>query len=278
MARPKKIRTPEDTDAVAAAAIDHAALEAAGDAATALGTQIATVDRTYGVDMPYHLDLYITAIRQHATESAARLIDIGRMLILIREHESREVFHHTLERCGLSPRFAYRAIQTARKMKDRKAIQQLGVSKALELMSEDDEALAELDQGGSIAGLTLDEIDSMSVREVRETLRKERAERAEDKAADEEIIRNKDERINKLSRRSTRSSQREAAATLLADMDLAAVEIASQVKHLLETATAIDQLYADAGTTVDDEVQERVDINLNTVADRLRPVLDVIGE
>lgn len=278
MARPKnpaKPVPPAPAQELAAVKEIHT-IRAEQDAARIHAIQQA--ESAYGVDLAYHVDAYISAIRRYASESAARLIEIGRMLILIREHETREVFQHALERCGLSQRFAYRAIQTARKMQDRKAIQQLGVAKALELLSEDDESLAELEDGGSIAGLTLDQIDRMSTRELRAALRAERAERAEEKAADEEVIRSKDERINKLSRRATRSSQREAVTGLMEDMDHAAVEIATHIKHLLDTAASIDSIYADAGHTVDEEVQERINLNLQTVADRLQPVLEALGE
>lgn len=43
-------------------------------------------------------------------------------------------------------------------------------------MTEDDEALAELAEGGTIAGLTLDDVDRMSVRELRKALREKRDE------------------------------------------------------------------------------------------------------
>lgn len=43
----------------------------------------------------------------------------------------------------------------------------LGKAKLFELMTEDDEELAELADGGTVAGLTLDDVDRMSVRELR---------------------------------------------------------------------------------------------------------------
>ncbi|HGJ5882126.1 helix-turn-helix domain-containing protein, partial [Arsenophonus sp.] len=51
----------------------------------------------------------------------------------------------------------------------------LGRSKLYELMFEDDEDLIQLAEGGTIAGLTLDEVDRMSVRELRAALRKDEA-------------------------------------------------------------------------------------------------------
>ncbi|HGJ5883174.1 helix-turn-helix domain-containing protein, partial [Arsenophonus sp.] len=56
-----------------------------------------------------------------------------------------------------------------------KSISVLGKTKLFELMTEDDEDLAALAEGGTIAGLTLDEVDRMSVRELKAALRKDEA-------------------------------------------------------------------------------------------------------
>ena len=264
MARPRTQRSPDSTDAIGAAHIDGAALDRAGSEAAEHAQHIAVIEQTYGMDLPYQLDIYVAAIRQRAAESAMRLIEIGRLLILIREREPTPVYMSALERCGITPRFAQRAIQTAVKLADRAEIQALGVSKALELLSEDDDALDALADGGTVAGLTLDDIDRMPVSELRKTLRTERAERAEEKATDEDIIRRKDERINKLTRehrRVARSSAREQVADLLTSLDTVAVEVSTQIKLLRDTASAIRAAYAEAGEALDEEVAARIEQN-----------------
>lgn len=281
MARPRTTRAPEHTDAIVAANVDHAALEAAGEAATALGVQIAIVEQQFRVDMPYHLDLYVNAIRQDAAESAQRLLRIGHMLIVIREREPRDVYTDALARAGLSPRFAVRAIQAAMKLSDRRAIQQLGVSKALELLSEDDDTLDALEEGGTVAGLTLDEIDRMSVRELRATLRTERAERSDEKAAEADIVRRKDERINALlrdKRRVERSGARVQAGELLEQLDRVSVEVATQIKTLRDTASAIRAVYADAGEAMDEEVADRLQQCGDLAAKWTGQLADELGE
>ncbi|WP_162261911.1 helix-turn-helix domain-containing protein, partial [Candidatus Williamhamiltonella defendens] len=57
----------------------------------------------------------------------------------------------------------------------RKTFSELGRSKLYELMLEDDDDLVALAEGGTIAGLTLDEVDRMSVRELKAALRKDEA-------------------------------------------------------------------------------------------------------
>ena len=277
MARPKT-RAPESIDRIAASNIDESALETAGQALAMRAQNIDLIASRYAPDMPYDFEAFVMRGRDLVIETGARLIELGLILIQIREREPHGRFLPALERIGVAPRFAQRAMQAAVKMRERPRIAELGVTKALELVAEDDDTLAELEDGGTLAGLTLDEIDRLTVRELKATLRAERAERAEEKAADEDIIRKKDERINKLARRATRSSQREAVNTLLEDLDRAAVEIATYVKQMLDTAASIDAIYSEAGETVDEEVQERVELNLRTAADRLQPVLEALGE
>ncbi|BAN95448.1 hypothetical protein E05_06820 [Plautia stali symbiont] len=71
----------------------------------------------------------------------------------------------------------------------------LGKAKLFELMTEDDEDLAELAEGGTIAGLTLDEVDRMSVRELRAKLR----ETEESLKASRRLVNEKDQKFNELS-------------------------------------------------------------------------------
>lgn len=278
MARPPKSRPPEEIDGIAAANVNHAALEQAGADAAQLGRQIAIVESSFGVDIPYQIDLFITAIRQRAAESAARLVEMGRLLIVMREHETRETFDRALERCGLTPRFARRAMQVALKLQDRASLQKLGISKALELVSEDDDTLDALQDGGTVAGLKLDDIERMSVRELKGALRMERAERAEEKEATDELVARKDERINKLSRRSTRSGAREQIATLLEDLDRYSVEALTFLKQCHDTIGAINSVYSEAGEAIDEEVEQRIESNVESINVWHSNLINLVGE
>jgi len=280
MARPSKTRSPSHTDAIAEAGIDDHALHQAGVAAAQLSQQLAAVDGQFA-DLPYSLDLYIAAIRQRAVESAQRLLEIGRMLLVMREHEPQEAWAAALERCGLTSRFAQRSMQAAVKLADRPAMQSLGVSKALELLSEPDDALDVLEAGGSLAGVRLDEIDKMTVRELRATLRAERAERDDAAAADAEIIARKDQRINALlrERRTGKSSSARAKAdALIRQLDEASVEAATLIRTMRDTCSAIHATYADANETVDEEIAQRIDQCAALAADWARTLHEEFGE
>lgn len=281
MARPRTLRSPDETDGVGAANIDTQALAQAGEAATERAQQISLVDAEYGVDLPYNVDLYIATIRRYAAESATRLVQIGCMLIQLHERESLDDYRDILERIGIGERFAQRARQAAVKLRDRKTILQLGVSKALELMTEDDADLDALEAGGSLFGATLDDIDRMTVRELKETLRTERKERSDEKAADEEIIRTKDDRINKLMRSKRKletSSVRAQVDDLLRDMDEVAVTLAQQATLLVAGINDVRRAYDEAGEHVDPEVESRITQNVQLANEWLHELAAVDGE
>ena len=261
--------------------INHAALAEAHQALDQQSRTIALIDKQYGVDMHYNLDAYIARARQNAAESAMRMIEIGLLLIQIRERESREVFGEALERIGIQPRFAQRTMQAAIRLQDRPQIQQLGVTKALELLSEDDEALDALESGGTVAGLAIDDIDGMTAREVRTALRRERRERAEEQEAADEIIARKDKKINALQserKQLKRSETRTQVADLLADIDAAAVEVASLLQQLRNGVSAVRAAYADAGENVDEDVAARIEQNQQLAVAQLQQLAEELGE
>ena len=281
MARPRSTRSPDQTDGIADANVDHQALADAGAAASEHAQQISVIDAEYGVDLPYNVDLYVATIRRYAAESATRLVQIGCMLIQLHERETLDDYRDILERIGIGERFAQRARQAAVKLRDRKTILQLGVSKALELMTEDDADLDALEAGGALFGATLDDIDRMTVRELKETLRTERKERGEEKAADEEIIRNKDERINKLMRSKRKletSSVRVQVDDLLRDMDEVAVTLAQQATLLVAGINDVRRTYDEAGEHVDPEVESRISQNVQLANEWLGELAAVDGE
>lgn len=281
MARPRTQRAPDKTDRIADAQVDGDALAQAGADAAEFSTRIAVVEQSYGIDIPYQLDVYIAAIRQRAAESAARLIEMGCLLLQVRERETGPVFANALERAGIDPRFARRAMQAAVKLQDRQAIRALGVTKALELLSEDDDTLDALDKGGTVAGLTLDEIDAMSTRELKAALRKERKERGDEEAAHEQIVAKKDERIHKLVReakRVARSEAREKASEVLAQLDAAAVEVATYLKQMRDAITAVHAIYAEEGhAQLDTEVGERIDQNVQLASQWAQQIAEEFG-
>lgn len=285
MARPSRSRTPEETDALAHAGIDTAALDASAQALDTVSAHAALIDERFGVDLDYSLDVYVSRLRNLMSETGARLVEMGLMLIQIREREAHGQFTAALERTGIAPRFAQRCMQAAAKFgtdaRSKQLAAQFGSAKVLELLSEDDDDIEQLANGGTLAGFTADEIDAMSTRELRAALRKERSEREQEKSADEEIIAKKDERIHKLMRErrvSGKSPAAEQAKPLLGEMDEVSVELGQNLTDLRALIERIETTFAEAGEEVPAHVIERIDANRKFVAEWLGVVASDLGE
>lgn len=280
MPRPRTTRAPEHTDAIAAANVDHAALAAAGDAAAWQSQQLALIKQRYDIGMPYDFDSAVMRLRECAAIETSGAVEAGLVLLHIKAHTPGR-FYEALETAGVNDRWARKRMQVVIRLKDFPSLRALGFTKALELLSEDDDTLEGLEAGGTVAGLTLDEIDRMSVRELRTTLRAERAERSEEKAAEAEIVARKDERINALlrdKRRVARSAAREQAGELLEQLDRVSVEVATQVKTLRDTASAIRAVYEEAGESMDEEVADRLQQCGDLAAKWTGQLADELGE
>ncbi|MCT8722119.1 DUF3102 domain-containing protein, partial [Glaesserella parasuis] len=129
------------------------------------------------------------------------MLEFGRVLIILKEHLAHGEFVETLQNeLDVTPRAAQKFMQATLKfcgegLQDTTPkLVQLGKSKLLELVTQDDDDLKELAEGGTVAGLKLDEIDRMTRDELRKALRKAR----EDKDAMAKVLVNKDEKINRL--------------------------------------------------------------------------------
>ncbi|WP_334467735.1 DUF3102 domain-containing protein [Arsenophonus sp. PmNCSU2021_1] len=163
--------------------------------------QQAIMDK-YGEGLPYQRERIVHEARFYMAQSAEAMLEAGKRLIILKENEPHGKFMRIVEEhLGLKYHIARKMAQAALKYlsptlnSKLETFQSLGRSKLYELMLEDDEDLAELAEGGTIAGLTLDEVDRMSVREQRAKLRDtEKSLEASRRLANE-----KDQKINELS-------------------------------------------------------------------------------
>lgn len=156
---------------------------------------------TYGEGLPYDRSRVVHEARFYMAQSAEAMLEAGKRLIILKEHEPHGDFEAILrDQIGLPERTAQRMMQSAFKYLSPKlqskapALALLGKTKLFELMTEDDDSLSELTEGGTIAGLTLDDIDRMSSRELRAALR----EAKEDNTAKSEVIAAKSSKIDDL--------------------------------------------------------------------------------
>ncbi|HGB3471651.1 TPA: DUF3102 domain-containing protein [Salmonella enterica subsp. diarizonae serovar 61:l,v:z35] len=155
----------------------------------------------FGEGLPYERTRIIHEARFYMDQSAEAMLEAGKRLLILKENEPHGEFQSiTREELGLEPRIAQKMAQAALKYlsprlaSNAKALSHLGRTKLYELMLEDDEDLAELAEGGTVAGMTLDDIDRMTSRELRKALRESK----EDLAASRQLNAEKSHEINEL--------------------------------------------------------------------------------
>jgi hypothetical protein len=154
---------------------------------------------SYGEGLPYDRSRVVHEARFYMAQSAEAMLEAGKRLVILKEHEPHGDFENIVrEQLALPERTAQRMMQSAIKYLSPKlqskapALALLGKTKMFELMTEDDDALAQLADGGTVAGMLLDDIDRMSSRELRKALREAKA----DVTAKTQVIASKNKKID----------------------------------------------------------------------------------
>ena len=149
----------------------------------------------------YDEKIFIERGRLKFREAQEAFFEFGRVLVVLKEHMPHGKFQATVKsEFGISPESARKMIQATVKfcspqlLKAQPKLLTLGKSKLFELMTEDDEDLQELADGGSINGMTLDDIDRMTRNELRAALRESR----ETAEAKDKIIADKNKKVDEL--------------------------------------------------------------------------------
>lgn len=155
----------------------------------------------FGEGLPYDRNRIVHETKFYMAQSAEAMLEVGKRIVILKENEPHGEFSSVVtEQLGLEPRIAQKMAQAALKFMspklapNAKAISHLGKTKLYELMLEDDEDLAELAEGGTVVGLTLDDIDRMTSRELRKALRDKR----EEYDVKCQVVAEKDSELNEL--------------------------------------------------------------------------------
>ncbi|HAW2445283.1 TPA: DUF3102 domain-containing protein [Escherichia coli] len=164
----------------------------------------------FGEGLPYERDRIVHETKFYMAQSAEAMLEAGKRLIILKECEPHGDFTQIItEQLGLAERTARLVMQAAVKYcspeleSKRQALAVLGKTKLFELMTEDDGDLVELADGGTIAGMSLDDIDRMTSRELKAALREAR----ETNAAQQRVLADKNEKIDSLSTRLEKKSR-----------------------------------------------------------------------
>ncbi|EBR3877707.1 DUF3102 domain-containing protein [Salmonella enterica subsp. arizonae] len=160
-----------------------------------------TIMEQFGEGLPYDRERIVHETKFYMAQSAEAMLEVGKRLVILKESEGHGNFTNIVtDQLGLAERTARLIMQAALRYTSpaleskRQTFAVLDKSKLFELMTEDDESLAELAEGGTVAGLTLDDIDRMSVRELRKALRESK----EDLSASRKLNAEKSQEINEL--------------------------------------------------------------------------------
>ncbi|HTF98649.1 MAG TPA: DUF3102 domain-containing protein [Cellvibrio sp.] len=208
---------------------------------------------TYGEGLPYDRSRVVHEARFYMAQSAEAMLEAGKRLVILKEHEPHGDFAHIIEeQLGLETRIAQKMMQAAVKFlsprleSKAKSISHLGKTKLYELMLLDDEQIENLTEGGTIAGMDLDEIDRMSSRELRKALRDAR----ENITTKSEVIAGKMEKIDELQTKLRKIRNVSPDAQLMqARKEVAALESEVEERIRVQLRSAFNQLQELADTT-----------------------------
>jgi hypothetical protein len=163
-----------------------------------LKEELQEADRLYLDGKPYDLDRIDNEVSFFQAKAGESLLEVGKRFILVKLHEDHGKFLAFLEKHGMGARSAQYAMLAAKRFLNTKTFSHLETSKMIALSVLDDDSIQALEDGGNAAGVTVDDIEKMSVRELKETLRKEREKRKNEKKTREDAIAKKEEKINEL--------------------------------------------------------------------------------
>lgn len=177
-------------------------LEHAADVpSTEMAVHSANVMAKFSNGEAYNEAVWIERGRFAVRQTMEGMFELGRALIVIKEHTPHGRFAEIAEKeFGLGRRESQRLMNATLRFIDPKMKQAqpklmtLGKSKLLELLVEEDDTLLELADGGDINGHTLDDIDRMTRNELRAALRESR----DTAEAKDKIIADKNKKVDEL--------------------------------------------------------------------------------
>ena len=231
-------------------------------------TAVDTVNRNQlAINQQFGLELYNrerveSEIRFFMGQSTEAMLNVGKLLIQLKENEQQGDWLISLERIGLETRLAQRMMKAAVKFSNAALtphlIQAAGnKTKLFELLVLDDEELVELSTGESLAGLKLDDVAKMTTTELRAALRKIRNDSAESVRVKDKVIGQKDVMINKLS---------EQVETLKGDKKIDDFATARFIPVGTEELEAIQKLTLHINAEIGGGLRHKIDALFNAYA------------
>ncbi len=176
------------------------ALEALNQKHEEQALEVEEIDRLYLPEgESYNLHVVMERAKFYQAQAANSLIELGKTIILLKAHEEHGQFLLAIEKLDISERSARYAMAAAQRFGNRQSIADLGRTKMMALTVLDDDSIQTLEDSGSLKGVgSLDEIEKMTVRELKAALRAEKKKRKEERDAQEAAISQKEQKLNEL--------------------------------------------------------------------------------
>lgn len=163
-----------------------------------VGTEAIELAKELNYDGPLSVGALEDGIRFYQRRTVEACVELGVRLLILKEITPYGDFTQRIGLLGVSERTARRFMGLALKLSkvDSKSLAMaVGTqAKLLELVTLDDEEIGALAEGGSVRGLTLDDVSTMSVTELRSALREER----EQRASQARLLQEKNEKLDQL--------------------------------------------------------------------------------
>jgi hypothetical protein len=165
------------------------------------------INQQYGLE-PFNKERVETEVAFFLVQANQSFWEAGTRLIQLKENLQHGDFLESLAKIDIAPRTASGLMKGALKYANRHSLADLtqaagSRTKLLELAILDDDDLQELNDGGTVAGLTLDDVERMTTRELKAALRKTRQDTAEAVKIKDSIIAAKDKKLNELDEKLT---------------------------------------------------------------------------
>lgn len=169
----------------------------------AIENRLTQIDETWGDGQPFNVERLVRQVHRSGEAIGAEIFEIGRAVVWIKERLPHGEYLHAIAQMDIGHTFARQCAQAVLRLAGPNCrapgnLAALGRTKLLELTYLDDDQLKELNEEQTVAGLTLDEVDRLSTRELRAKLRKEREERSKEKEVNERLLGDKNRKIDEL--------------------------------------------------------------------------------
>ena len=165
----------------------------------------------WGNGETYNEATWVERGRHAVRQTLEGMFELGRALIVLKEHTEHGRFEQIAkEEFGIGRMEVSRLIRatqrfaTPQMQKAAPKLMDLGKSKLLELLVEEDVTLVGLAEGEEVNGMTLDDVDRMTVRELRIALRENR----EQMQAKDKVLGDKNAKIDELAEKLEKSKKR----------------------------------------------------------------------